>query len=79
MGVESPLGECQYYKFLKRRQDSVMMFTWVQCSKFNLPSVSVQKAISQFLDFYNIDGDTKALETEYNRILKDLMESERTT
>lgn len=79
MGLESPLGECQYYKFVKRRQDHMLMFGYVHGVRNNLPSVSVRSAIKQFLDYFNLDGDARTLENEYTRMVKELRDTERTT
>jgi hypothetical protein len=71
------VNECQYFKFLKRRQDHMLMFGYVHGVRNNLPSVSVRKAIGQYLDFFNIDGDVRALENEFTRMVKELREADR--
>jgi len=70
--------ECQLNNFYERRQQELMMFSWVQCLKLNLPTITIQKAIEQFLSYFNIDGDVDSLRTIYYRILSDLTESEKT-
>jgi hypothetical protein len=71
------IDECKLVKFYERRQQELMMFTWVQCLKLNLPTISTHRAITQFLDYFNIDGDVPSLNTTYYRILAELKESEK--
>lgn len=77
--MEESINECQYFKFLKRRQDHSIMLGYVYGVRNNLPSVSVRKAIAQYLDFFNIDGDVRTLENEYTRMVKELREVDKTT
>lgn len=67
--------EGQLNKFFKRRQDHLMMFSWVQAVRFNLPSVDISKAIEQYLDFYAIDADVQYMSVVYHRMLKELKDA----
>lgn len=69
------INECQLNKFHKRRQNEIMMFTWVQCVKKNMPSVDVRKAILQYMDYFQIDADEEALRITYYRMLDELRNS----
>jgi hypothetical protein len=69
------IKEGQLLKFFKRRQEHLMMFSWVQSVKHNLPSVTVEKAIEQYLDFYNIDADIQYMAVNYHRMLKELKDA----
>lgn len=54
-----------------------MMLAWVQGQRKMLPSVSIRKSINQYLDFYNIDGDSALLEREFTRMSKELQEADK--
>lgn len=73
------INECQLNKFYKRRQQEMMMFTWVQCVNKNMPTVDVTKAIRQFLDYFDIDADISSMKVTYYRILSELKDSEKST
>lgn len=71
------INECQLNKFFKRKQHDIMMFTWVQCVRKNMPTVDVTKAIRQFMDYFEIDADPSVLKVTYYRILAELTDSEK--
>lgn len=67
--------EGQLNKFFKRRQDHLMMFAHVQSVRINLPSVHLDKAIRQYLDYYSVEADVQYMATVYHRMLKELMDA----
>lgn len=69
------LKENQLPKFFKRRQEHLLMFAWVTAVRHNLPSVNIDKAIEQFLDFYNVDSDVQYMAVVYHRMLKELKDA----
>ncbi len=68
-------------KFIKRKQEDIMMFSHVRCLISNLPTVSVEKAILNFLHSYNIAEDSSTLDTirsTYNRMQSEYFEAQKT-
>ncbi len=67
-------------KFTRRQSYEHMMFGYVHGVKENLPTVSVEKAIAQFFEVFNINHDDYKIEsahkayqrmsTEYYEMLK---------
>lgn len=68
-------------KFIKRRQEDIMMFAHVRCLISNLPTVSVEKGILNFLKTYDIPEDSSTLDSirsTYNRMQQEYFDSQKT-
>lgn len=67
-------------KFYKRNLFDHMMFAHVKCIQHNLPTVTIEKAVLNFIDMYDIDeGEVSAeslrlkyyrMDSEYRETLK---------
>jgi hypothetical protein len=65
-------------KFLNKRQLHLMMYGYVNGVRRNMPTVSVDKAITQFLAFYKFENeDANALRVQYYEMEKLLREHEK--
>lgn len=69
------VDECQLAKFFIRQQEHMLMFGWVQSIKKNMPSVTIRKAIEQFLEYYKLSGDVGSLEVRYQRMAEELRQA----
>lgn len=45
----------KFPKFLTRNSYEQMLLSWVLAVRYNMPSVSVEKAVSQFYRYFTID------------------------
>lgn len=69
------INECNLNKFYKRSQIDLIVFSWVQCLKLNIPSISIEKAINQCLNYYEIEGDTGRYLKTYYRMIEEIRSS----
>jgi hypothetical protein len=67
-------------KFCKRQPIEVLMFGWVNALRFNLPTITVEKAVLNFMDHNNIDEEVLSINTAlstYNRMQKEYFQMEK--
>lgn len=67
-------------KLYKRNILEVMMFGYVNSLRFNMPTVSIEKAILNFMKHHSIDEEALNLETakkSYYRMQNEYIESQK--
>ena len=68
----------EFTSFLNKRSAYLVMFGHVEAVRMNLPSVSVDQAVEQFLDKYHIeDASVRSYSREYFRMQKEFIRSSR--
>jgi len=68
-------------KLHKRRFDEAMLYGYVKALLLNLPTISINKAIYNFMEKYKITDDDinfNTLITTYHRIDKEFIEAQKT-
>ncbi len=76
-----PVASAPLQKFFNKRQIHLLMFGFVNGVRKNMPTVSVDSAIKQFLAYYNFEGeniDLFALRKQYFEMETLLREHEKT-
>jgi hypothetical protein len=68
----------EFTTFLNKRSAYLVMFGHIEAVRLNLPSVSVEQAMGQFLDKYDLDIELRSAMREYYRMQKELIELSRT-
>ena len=68
-------------KFYKRENFKLIYFGYVNAIRFNMPTVSIEKATLNFMKHHQLADDDFSLESamvEYNRMAKEYLETEKT-
>jgi len=68
-------------KFYKRENFKLVYFGYVNAIRFNMPTVSVEKATLNFMKYHKLDDDefnVKSAMMEYSRMSKEYIETEKT-
>jgi hypothetical protein len=71
----------QIEKFIKRRTFDVLLFGWISSLRHNLPGVTLDQAVSQFLAHFGLTEEEHSLDTAkrtYLRMVNELRELEKT-
>lgn len=67
-------------KFYKRNTADTLMFGYVNALLFNFPTVTVEKAILNFMKHHNLNDDiinTDTVRTTYYRMQKEYIETQK--
>lgn len=66
-------------KFIRRDSMEKMMFAWVNCLRTNMPGVSIEKAITNFIKYHNLEDDLSVVgcTTTYVRMQREYIDYQR--
>jgi len=65
-------------RIYKKNAENLMLFTWVNCAKMIVPTITTEQAIWKFFKFIDVDDwDIETARTEYNSMLKEYYEDGR--
>lgn len=59
-------------KFFRRKHMDIALFFWVESTRKNLPSVSIERSIIQFVEYYDMQRlEINSLAKTYQRMQKE--------